>query len=126
LNPKLLTIIPKLAKLALNQWYIQRLLKQYQHVNRSCQLILRDEGGETAIWAGIENGEVKIKHGKHPATTTIIMDTDLFIDIIKGKADFRTALWHGAIEVQSHDGKPWSYHAMLWTGFWDLVAQILR
>ena len=126
MNPKLLKIIPRLTKLALNKWYIQRLLKQYSHVNRSCQLILTDEDDETAIWVGIENGEVKVKQGKYPATNTVIMPVDLFIDIVKGKTDFRTAVWHGAIEIRSHDGKPWSYHAMLWSGFWDLVADILR
>ena len=126
MNPKLLSIIPKLVKLSLNQWQVRRLLEQYKGDNRSCQLILRDDGDETAIWVGIQEGEVKVKIGKYPATTTVTMDVDLFIDIVKGRVDFREALFHGAIEVESHDGRPWAYHGFLWAGFWDLVAQILR
>jgi len=126
MNPKLLSIIPRLVKLSLNQWQVRRLLEQYKGVNRSCQLILRDDGDETAIWIGIEDGEIKVKIGRYPATTTVTMDVDIFIDIVKGRVDFREALFHGAIEVESHDGRPWAYHGFLWAGFWDMVAQILR
>jgi len=126
MNPKLLSIIPKLVKLSLSQWQVRRLLEQYKGVSRSCQLILRDDGDETAIWIGIEDGEIKVKIGRYPATNTVTMDVDVFIDIVKGRVDFRTALWHGAIQVESHDGRPWAYHGFLWAGFWDMVAQILR
>jgi len=126
MNPKLLSIIPKLVKISISQWWARRLLEAYKGVNRSCQLILLDDGDETAIWIGIEDGEVKAKIGRHPATTTVTMDVDLFIDIIKGRIDFRECLWHGLIKIESHDGRPWSYHAFLWAGFWERIAEILR
>jgi len=126
MNPKLVTLIPKLIRLGLSKWQVQELLRKYGHLNRSCQLILYDDSGETKIWVGIEDGEVKVRLGEYPATTTVRMHTDLFIDIVKGRTDFRTALWHGAIEVEAHDGRPWAYHGLLWAGFWDIVAEILR
>ena len=127
MNPKLLSIIPNLIRLGLRQWWAKRLLKQYKHINRSGQLILVDEDGdETAIWVGLENGNVSVRIGKYPATNTIKMDVDTFIDIVRGNLDFGTAFWHGLIQVESHDGHPWSYHVFLWAGFWDLVAQLLR
>jgi len=124
-NPKLIRIIPNLIRLALRQTWAKRLFQQYKG-RRSGQLILTDEDSVTEIWVGIQEDGIKVRIGRFPATTTIKMDVDTFIDIVNGALDFRTALWHGLIQVESHDGYPWSYHAFLWASFWDSVAQILR
>ena len=122
---RLLPIIQKLSRLVLeNEPELRELARK---VNRSAQLQLYDEFGEFRnIWIGVENGKPVVKQGTYPATNTIKMHVDVFLDILTGKIDFRQAVAHGVIEIQSHDGLPWFYHMVLWSMWFDKLRRLLE
>jgi len=122
---KLLSLAPKIFRLAMKSDELRELAKRYGN-KRSCQLELYDEAGEAlSMWVGIEGEDVNVKQGKYPATNTLRMHIDVFLDILSKKLDFRTAVAHGLVEFESHNGLPWSFHFMLWSSFWERVAQLI-
>jgi hypothetical protein len=54
------------------------------------------------------------------------MHVDTFIKVLKGKLDFRTAYIHDLVDIKSNDGLPVSYHLLLWSAFFDKVAELLK
>ena len=110
-----------------------RVLEQYpelgdlaRRIGRSAQIQIYNEFGDEAnIWLGVKDGEPVVSRGFHPATNTIRMHIDVFLDIVEGKIDFRQAVAHGVVEIQSHDGLPWFYHFALWASFFDKIKRLL-
>ena len=121
---KLLSIIPKAIQLA--QVKDPRLKELAKRFKRSCQLVLFDENEEVKLWVGFgDEGNPVVKLGEYPATNTVRMHIDVFLDILNGKLDFRTAFAHGLIQVLSHDGKPVTLHFMLWSSWFDYIRQLV-
>jgi len=122
---KLLSIAPKLFQLAMRSDELREVAQRYKG-KRSCQLELYDEEGEAlSMWIGVENGNVSVKQGRYQSTNTLRMHIDVFLDILKRRIDFRTAVWHGLVEIESHDGFPWSFHFFLWAAFLDKVSELV-
>jgi putative sterol carrier protein len=122
---KLLSLAPKIFKLAMKSDELREIAKRYGG-KRSCQIELFDEAGEAlSMWVGIEGEDVSVKQGKYPSTNTLRMHIDVFLDILARKLDFRTAVAHGLVEIESHDGLPWSFHYFLWASFWDKALELI-
>jgi len=122
---KLLSLVPKLVLLAMRSDELRGVAQRYGG-KRSCQLELYDEQGEAlSMWVGIEGGEVSVRQGKYASTNTLRMHIDVFLDILAKKIDFRTAVAHGLVEIESHDGLPWAFHYFLWAAFWDKAPALL-
>ena len=123
---RLLSLAPKVIRLAMQSDELREIARRYGG-KRSCQLELYDEQGEAlSMWVGIgENGEVSVKQGKYASTNTLRMHIDVFLDILAKKIDFRTAVAHGLVEIESHDGLPWAFHYFLWAAFWDKAAELI-
>jgi putative sterol carrier protein len=123
---RLLNLAPRLFKLAMKSSELRELAKRYGG-KRSCQLKLYDEAGEAlSLWVGLDGEDVSVKQGEFPSTNTVRMHVDVFLDILSGKLDFRTAVAHGLVEIESHDGLPWALHYFLWASFWTKVSELLR
>ena len=123
---KLIGLAGKLIRLAAAREELQELARRYGG-RRSMQLEVYDEQGETlSLWFGVEDGEVVIRRGRYPATNTLRLHVDVLLDIVGGKLDFRTAVAHGLVEIESHDGLPWAFHFFLWSSFWDKVQELVR
>lgn len=129
LRLRLLEILPKLVKLGLYKF--NDLLKEFPDAtSRSALLVLYDsKGNKLAFWIGFEGGSPKVVEVdlKNPprATNEISMHIDTFIKILKGRLDFRTAYLYDLIDIESYDGLPSSYHLLLWSAFFDRVADLL-
>jgi hypothetical protein len=126
---KLLTILPKIAILGIS--HFKELLKEFPDaVTRSTVLTLYDERSKFGFYIGFENNKPVVKSVdlRNPplATTEITMHVDTFIAILKNKLDFRTAYIHDLIDIKSNDGLPPTYHLILWSAFFDKVAEILK
>lgn len=120
---RLLSVLHKLGKKALEDPELRELAKR---VNRSMQLVVYDEQGVVVnAWIGVENGELVVKQGTYPATNTARMHIDVLLDILEGKIDFREAVLHGVVEIESHDGVPWFYHFALWSTFFNKLREKL-
>jgi len=122
---KLLSLLPRLGSLAMRSDELREIARQHSG-RRACQLVVDDESGDAlTIWVGVEGDEAVVRQGRYPSTNTLRIHIDAFIDVLKGRLDFRTAVAHGLAEVESHDGLPWFYHFALWASFWDRVASLL-
>jgi putative sterol carrier protein len=120
---RLLPIAQRLVEKASQDEELRELAKR---INRSAQLIAYDEFGVALeLWIGVEEGRPVVKQGRYPSTNTLRAHIDALIDILKGRVDFREAVLHGVVEMESHDGLPWFYHFALWSAFFEKVRQLL-
>jgi hypothetical protein len=127
---KLLSILPKLMLIGVNRF--QDILSEFPEA-RTRSAILRlydDRGNEIAFWLGFEDGRPAVRETdpRNPpyATTEVSMHVDTFIAVLKGRLDFRTAYIHDLIGIKSNDGLPAAYHLLLWSAFFDRVAELLK
>jgi len=123
---KLVPLIPRMIRLGLKAGELRDVARRYGG-QRSCLVTLTDEAGEALnAWISVDrDGEVTVIPEKRAATTSVKCHIDVFLDIIDGRLDFRTAVAHGLVELESHDGTPWFFHYALWSSFWNRVAEIL-
>jgi len=127
---RLLSILPKLMLVGVSRF--QDILSEFPEA-RARSAILRlydDRGNEVAFWLGFEDGKPTVREvdPRNPpyATTEISMHVDTFIAVLKGRLDFRTAYIHDLIGIKSNDGLPAAYHLLLWSAFFDRVAELLK
>jgi hypothetical protein len=130
LRVRLLEILPKLMKLGVHRF--NDLLREFPDAtSRSALLVLYDDrGSKLAFWLGFEGGSPQVREvslkSPPPATNEISMHVDTFIKVLKGRLDFRTAYLYDLIDIKSNDGLPASYHLLLWSAFFDKVAELLK
>jgi hypothetical protein len=130
LRTKLLSLLPKLFILSTSK--LNDLLKEFPEAStRSALLILYDDRGKKiGVWLGFENNKPVVRgvDPKNPpyATNEISMHIDVFIKIIKGQLDFRSAYLYDLIDIKSNDGLPETYHLLLWSAYFDKLVEILK
>jgi len=127
---RLLSILPKLMLIGMRG--LEDVLKEFPEATTRSMLLrlFDDRGGEMCIWLGFENEQPAAREVecRNPpfATTEVSMHIDVFLRVLKGKLDFRSAYLYDLIDIRSNDGLPASYHLILWSAFWDRVRKLLE
>lgn len=95
---------------------------------RSATIVLFDEYGnrlEVCMTAGPSGVKMHMGECSRP-NNRISMDINVLLDLLEGKVDFRTAVAHGKITIESFDGRPWFYHFVLWSQVWNMIARVVK
>ena len=130
IKAKLLEVLPKLMLVGLRR--LTDILREFpEATTRSNLLVLYDDrDNRVAFWLGFVDGRpkvVEVDPANPPfATTEVSMHVDTFIKILKGQVDFIAAYLYDLVDVRSNDGLPPEYHVLLWSAFYDRVANLLK
>lgn len=86
--------------------------------------IYDDYGNSLTVCITVGREGVRVSSGEcSRPNNRVSMHINTLLDLLEGRVDFRTAVAHGAIAIESLDGRPWFYHFILWSQVYSLLQR---
>jgi len=124
---KIARILMGLASAIMRNPDISRLAAQLPEERQGELHIYDDSGNEATVCIRVGGGGVNVGMGGcGRPNNRVSMHINTLLDLVEGRVDFRTAVAHGAIVIESLDGRPWFYHYTLWAMVYDRLAEMMK
>ena len=124
---KVLRVLAALAQRAASDPRLAQMARSIPETRAATLVLYDDYGNQLAACITVSPEGVAVTRGEcSRPNNRITMHINVMLDILEGRVDFRQAVSHGAVTIESLDGRPWFYHFVVWSNALDLIVSAGR